>query len=164
MNLFNREPVPSAAEWIDSQIQIMWSKQQEDGVIEGWHGDGNFARTSIMYALWKTKGVRVRPWREDVYVGAELHGGSLHISIAADQPWQGQLVFDKPRHSVNMGLPIDYPRINQFPEWFTAESAQKYAILFSHQKAETVVTGRELQDGLPVELDAGQKVRVLVKN
>jgi len=23
-----------------------------DGAIEGWHGDGNFARTGIMYALY----------------------------------------------------------------------------------------------------------------
>ena len=27
--------------------------QKESGIIEGWHGDGNFARTTIMYCLWK---------------------------------------------------------------------------------------------------------------
>jgi hypothetical protein len=38
----------------------MWAKQKPDGVIEGWHGDGNFARTSLMYALMKTQGCRAR--------------------------------------------------------------------------------------------------------
>ena len=28
----------------------MWTIQKPDGIIEGWHGDGNFARTAIMYA------------------------------------------------------------------------------------------------------------------
>ena len=51
-----------------SEIQVMWSMQDSShrpntsqwrsyGVIEGWHGDGNFARTTIMYCLWKTQGV-----------------------------------------------------------------------------------------------------------
>ena len=57
INLFNREPVASAADWIDSQTRMMWAIQKPDGIIEGWHGDGNFARTSLMYALWKTQGV-----------------------------------------------------------------------------------------------------------
>ncbi len=30
-----------------------WAKEA-DGVIEGWHGDGNFARPSLMYAFSTT--------------------------------------------------------------------------------------------------------------
>ncbi len=56
LNLYNRIPDPAVAEWIDSEIKVMWAMQQESGIIEGWHGDGNFARTTIMYNLWKSKG------------------------------------------------------------------------------------------------------------
>ena len=43
LNLYVREPVPSAEQWINSEIKVMWNKQQPSGIIEGWHGDGNFA-------------------------------------------------------------------------------------------------------------------------
>jgi len=119
INLYNRERVESATEWIDSEIRDMWSVQQPDGVVEGWHGDGNSARTAIMYALWKTQGLTVQPWRTDVRLGAVQHGDGLCVSLIAGEPWSGKLVFDKPRHKLQMHLPIDYPRINQFPEWFT---------------------------------------------
>ena len=38
---------------------MMWDMQSPDGIIEGWHGDGNFVRTSLMFALWKSQGVTV---------------------------------------------------------------------------------------------------------
>ena len=63
LNLMNRLPVSdprakAAADWIDTQVPEFWSRQQPDGIIEGWHGDGNFARTTIMYCLWKRRGSR----------------------------------------------------------------------------------------------------------
>ena len=119
INLLNREPVASGFDWIDSEIRTMWAKQKPDGVIEGWHGDGNFARTSLMYALMKTQGCRLEPWRADLRIGAVRDDGRILLSLAADQPWSGRLVFDRPRHREIMKLPLDYPRINQFPEWFT---------------------------------------------
>ena len=100
INLYNRERVESATTWIDTEIRDMWSVQQPDGVVEGWHGDGNSARTAIMYALWKTRGLTVQPWRVDVRVGAvELNDG-LYVSLKAYEPYEGKLVFDKPRHQV----------------------------------------------------------------
>jgi len=61
LNLYNRIPDPKIADWIDSEIKVMWSMQKESGIIEGWHGDGNFARTTIMYNLWKSKGLYLKP-------------------------------------------------------------------------------------------------------
>ncbi|MEX1048023.1 MAG: hypothetical protein WED15_00740 [Akkermansiaceae bacterium] len=119
ITLLNREPVSSGFEWVDSEIHTMWAKQQPDGVIEGWHGDGNFARTSLMYALMKTQGCRLEPWRSDLRIGAVRDGEKLYLHLSAEKPWTGRLVFDRPRHKTIMRLPVDYPRINQFPEWFT---------------------------------------------
>ncbi|MCX5647803.1 MAG: hypothetical protein NTX40_01725 [Planctomycetota bacterium] len=159
INLFNREPVPSAADWIDSQTRMMWAIQKSDGVIEGWHGDGNFARTSIMYALWKTQGATVRPWRADVRIGSVRNGQAVCLNLAADEPWTGCVLFDKPRHKANMHLPVDYPRINQFPEWFTVQADARYTVRDMTTGAEKTLSGRELQDGIPVELKPGAPVR-----
>jgi hypothetical protein len=163
LNLFNREPVESAADWIDSQIRIMWTIQQTNGIIEGWHGDGNFARTSLMYALWKTQGVTVQPWRTDVRLGVVREGRTVFLSLVAGQPWQGRVVFDRPRHKLFMRLPLDYPRINQFPEWFTAQANARYAVRSAKSDAERQLTGSQLWDGIPVKLDGGRELRLQVK-
>ncbi len=162
ITLFNREPVSSAVEWMDGEIKTMWSKQQPDGVIEGWHGDGNFARTSLMYALWKTQGVTVQPWRADVRFGAVHEGGTLHLLLTADQPWEGRIVFDRPRHKLHMRLPLDYPRINQFPEWFTAEPAARYEIKLSQGRTREG-NGNQLAEGIPVQVRAGETLCVAVR-
>jgi hypothetical protein len=159
INLYNREAVESAADWIDSQIRLMWAIQKPDGIIEGWHGDGNGARTSIMYALWKTQGITIEPWRADVRFGAVRDADAICISLAADQPWSGRVVFDRPRHKLNMRLPIDYPRINQFPEWFTAQEQQPYRVEDMSDGSQRTITGKELADGVKVELKAGQELR-----
>jgi len=159
INLYNREPVAEAAEWIDSEIHDMWRVQKPDGIVEGWHGDGNSARTAIMYAFWKTQGIHVQPWRADVRFGAVREDDTLYISLAADEPWTGKLLFDKPRHKVQMRLPLDYPRINQFPEWFTADAQTRYAVREIGAETEQTVTGKQLQEGLPVELKPGAELR-----
>lgn len=161
INLHNREPNAATARWIDSEMRVMWSKQRPDGVIEGWHGDGNFARTSIMYALWKTQGVYVEPWRPDVRVGAVSAGDTLHLSLAADQPWKGRLRFDRPRHKDFLRLPLDYPRINQFAEWFTVESGGRYQVKTGHRRPNRLA-GHELIRGMPVNLAAGTELRLEV--
>jgi len=162
INLFNREPVESAAEWIDSQTRMMWAIQKPDGVIEGWHGDGNFARTSLMYALWKTQGVTVQPWRADVRFGAVRENGAVYLSLIADQPWEGRVVFDRPRHKLLMHLPLDYARINQCPEWFTAEADARYEVaLGGGQKLER--TGAQLAEGIPLKLEAAAMAVIEVR-
>lgn len=160
LTLLNREPVAAAADWIDSEIRTMWAKQQPDGVIEGWHGDGNFSRTSLMYALWKTQGCRVEPWRADVRVGAMREGDTLYVNIAADQAWSGRLRFDTPRHREIMKLPLDYPRINQFPEWFTVPREGSYRV---HQDGGAAPrTAAQLRDGLALEIPAGSQVQLII--
>jgi len=162
INLYNREPVSSAAKWIDSETKVMWSKQQPDGIIEGWHGDGNFARTTIMYCLWKTKGLTIRPWREDVLFGAVLESNVLKISIRAEKHWKGKILFDTPRHQTVMKMPLDWPRINQFPEWFTVQSEKLYTLRDLTSNAKKIYTGRQLHQGIPINLQPGTEKHLLV--
>ncbi|MCX7824649.1 MAG: hypothetical protein N2689_03730 [Verrucomicrobiae bacterium] len=164
ITLLNREPVASAMEWVDAEIKTMWGRQHPNGVIEGWHGDGNFARTSLMYALWKTQGITIEPWRADVRFGAARADDTLCISLVANQPWRVKLLFDKPRHQVNMRLPLDYPRINQFPEWFVTEAGRDYAVRNLSSGFEKTLTGKDLQAGLEVELKPGVELRLQVSS
>ena len=166
LNLYAREPIASAADWIDSEIQVMWSMQDsshrpntskwhDSGIIEGWHGDGNFARTTIMYCLWKTQGVTAYPWRSDLAVGAVRENDHLYISLQLDEDWAGTLRFDAPRHETHMNMPIDWPRINQFPEWFTPESSVQYTLVNPNDHEEKTFTGQQLMDGVPLTLEKG---------
>jgi len=163
INLYNREPVASAAEWIDREIKVMWAIQKEDGVIEGWHGDGNFARTTIMYCLWKTKGLTIRPWRQDVIFGAATDTDSLKITIRADKAWTGKILFDTPRHKTIMNMPLDWPRINQFPEWFTAKAEKRYTVLDLTANTQTTHTGKQLTEGITINLQPNTEKHLLVQ-
>lgn len=167
LNLYAREPITSTKEWLDSEIKVMWAMQDSSqrknaqkwkgsGIIEGWHGDGNFARTTIMYCLWKTQGVTTHPWRSDLQLGAVENGDELIISLKADEDWNGVLKFDAPRHKSNMQMPVDWPRINQFPEWFTVEESEVYSVIFPFEETTAEYNGKQLLDGIKVELKKGE--------
>jgi hypothetical protein len=141
---------------------MMWDKQKPDGIIEGWHGDGNFARTSLMYALWKTQGLHLDPWRADVKLGAALDNGRLYIVVQAESPWRGKLIFDRPRHRTQMHMPVDYPRINQFPEWFTVEEQKRYLVKNVEAKKEQISNSNQLARGLAIELAGATELHLIV--
>ncbi|WP_339924606.1 hypothetical protein [uncultured Cyclobacterium sp.] len=173
LNLYNRESLTGTKEWIDSEIQHMWSLQDSSyrkdteefrntGIIEGWHGDGNFARTSIMYSLWKSQGVTASPWKEQLYLGATPVDNGILISMVSDSDWEGKIKFDRPRHKTIFKLPMDYPRINQLPEWFTVTEDQKYKVTFSKGGTTPTYRGEELIDGIMISLEKGQQVSLIV--
>ena len=163
LNLYVREPVPSARDWINSEIKVMWGKQQESGIIEGWHGDGNFARTTIMYCLWKTGGVYPSPWRDDIRVGGVFRDKTLYLTITSQSDWKGSIMFDRKRHSDYMHLPLDWPRINQFPEYFTVEKGNSYIVKASVSNKDIPYSGEALLNGLPVRLKAGQELKLIIQ-
>lgn len=157
LNLYNREPsMTEAANWINSEIRVMYGFQKESGIIEGWHGDGNFARTSIMYALWKTQGTHISPWRQDVVYGAVANGNGVTIAMKSAQPWSGKLIFDYPRYKENLNLPMDWTRINQFPQWYTTFKDRQYSVKTSGKS--TVYTGEQLQQGVDIQLTPNETV------
>jgi hypothetical protein len=169
--LYNREPVPSAAAWMDYQIRWMWSKQDSAhrpnlerwrgrGIVEGWYADGNFNRTSLMYALWKTQGTSVRPWRADVRFGAVRRGDRLLVSIETDSAWTGELRFDVPRHRTILGLPADWPRINSYPEWFTVDDRARYRVVDLVSGRRRSLTGQELARGVVVAAPSRREIRL----
>jgi hypothetical protein len=161
INLVNRIPSPGASEWIDESMKILLAKQQPTGIIEGWHGDGNSARTSIMYAFMKTLGTSAHPWRQDLALGAARdEDGSVCVSLACEWPWRGELRFDHPRHREYFNMPYDYPRLNQFPEWFTVGAEERYKMQVGDQEPHEI-TGKELL-AYPMEIDPATPARIRV--
>lgn len=156
LNLYNREAIPSAKEWMDSEIKVMWAIQKADGMVEGWHGDGNFARTSIMYCLWKTQGIIPSEWQKDLYFGAVRTATGVKISVSTVSGWKGKLKFDVPRHKTMMRFPADYPRINQFQEWFVVAEEKSYQLKTADSDKNRTIIGKSLSKGLPVEVKPGQ--------
>jgi hypothetical protein len=163
LNLYAREAVPSAESWINSEIKVMWNKQQKSGIIEGWHGDGNFARTTIMYCLWKTQGCYLIPWRGDLEIGAVQMDSALYLTVSSNDDWNGKLMFDRKRHADFMHLPMDWPRINQFPEYFTPEQDKSYSITGGNIGNVQIITGKELRDGYPLRVRKGTLIKLIIR-
>lgn len=151
INLINRFPSKNAEQWADYTAQRLLKKQKVSGIVEGWHGDGNTARTMLMYAFWKSQGCYVLPWIGDISIGAIREGNQLHIVVNTAWKWIGKLHFDAPRHKEHFHFPFDYPRLNQFPEWFTVDKDKEYQV-YIEGKEQTKIKGDMLQKGLSLEL------------
>lgn len=109
----------AALRWADEQVDMMFEQQKLDGSVLVDYLDGNFIRTSLMYADARSGGWRVQPWREDVRVGFAVDAsGRVAVSVACGQPYEGRLVPDYPRHRTLMKLPWNWARLNSWPEWY----------------------------------------------
>jgi hypothetical protein len=147
--LYAREPVPEAADWIESEVRTLLAFQQPDGTIERWYGDGNWARTLLLYAMWKTQGTYLDGWREGVKLGAVRDGERLLVSLDAPVDWKGRLRFDYARHRRTLNFGRNYVRLNEWPEWFTVDENTVYR-LTDGQGRETLRLGSELKEGIEV--------------
>jgi hypothetical protein len=149
--LVNREPVPEALAWIESEMQVMLGMQRPDGHIEDWYGEGNFNRTTLLYAYMKSLGVRPMHWEPGVRVGAIVDGPRLIVSLTTPAPRRVQ--FDYARHRRVMNLQQNFVRLNEFPEWFTVDEDTLYRVGRPGTAGE-IRLGSELIAG--ITLDAGE--------
>lgn len=161
--LVNREPVPEALAWIDRETanhivivddpKHMWStyKLESNGV-----------RTALQHAMMHTRGTLARPWQPGLQLGAHQEGKTLTVVLKSDKAWEGNLLFDKPRHHLEMGFSVDWPRMNSMPEWFTVMPDAKCTVTLGDKS--TTHQGSALHQGLPLKLEAGEeKVLVIEK-
>lgn len=159
--LLNRFPVKPGLTWLDKVLPIFLGKQRDDGIVEGWYGDGNYARTALMAALYHTQGLRCQPWSPSLRFGALGQRQGLRAAIQSDDGWAGRLIFDRPRHRLHLNLPINYPRLNEFPEWFTVESGATYELKPS-RGSRMVKTGAQLAEGVFLSVKAGETLIISV--
>jgi hypothetical protein len=116
-----------------------------------------------MYCLWKTGGAYLLPWKDDLQIGGVLKDNTLYIAITSASDWKGKVMFDKKRHSEYMHLPLDWPRINQFPEYFTVEKEKIYTLSASNALKDKVINGDELRDGFPVRIRKGETLKLIIR-
>lgn len=159
--LMNRLPNRALGEQIDVAASRMLDRIRPDGIVEDWHGDGNTIRTALMYMMWKTQGARLEPWDRRVHVGAIRDGRTATFVVEAERPWRGVVRFDHPRHRDHLHLPLNYPRLNEWPEWFTVEHDRRYRVRVG-DAAPVDRLGAELVQGLPIALQAGGTLRIEV--
>src|SRR6185436_9814112 len=138
--------------------------QRRDGFIAREYLDGNFVRTAMLYAEWKTRGARLEPWRDDVRIGAADRGAPerLRLYLAADHSWSGRLCLDGVRHRTSWNLRLDYPRRNGSPEWFTVDSGRSYVVRDLDTGDAITYDGAALVRGVPFSLEPGRPRRLSI--
>ena len=156
--LVNREPVPEALDWIESEMALMLRMQRTDGHVEDWYGEGNFNRTALLYAYMKSQGVRPERWEPGVGVGAVRDGERLLVKL--EMPAPRRIQFDFARHRRVLNFDRNYVRLNEFPEWFTVDAGEKYELRVRSRP--TVATREELAAGIPLKLGPGETIAVEV--
>jgi hypothetical protein len=103
------------------------------------------------------------PWNTGLHVGAVRDGDGLLLHISAELAWTGRLYFDHPRHLDHWNLAVNYPRLNEWPEWFTVEHDRAYRVQIG-DSAPVVYLGADLVSGLRLSLASGGQVVVRVKS
>ena len=164
--LMNRLPVAEGLAWADQEIAANVARSTEPLKTAKLWGtmklESNGVRTTIMHALMHTRGLRARPWRQDLTLGASETNEGLAVVLKAENSWSGKLLFDVPRHRLIMGFEHDWPRMNTMPEWFTVEPDTKYVVKDHSNGTETSYTGKQLHAGLDVALSAGEETRLSI--
>jgi hypothetical protein len=77
--------------------------------------------------------------------------------------WQGKLLFDTPRHKTVMKLPLDWPRINQFPEWFIVEQNKRCMVHDLSSNTRKSYTAQQMAEGIAISLQAGVPQYLIVR-
>jgi hypothetical protein len=145
--LVEREPVPEAFDWIESETRVMEAMQLPGGHVENWYGEGNFNRTLMLYALMKSQGVRPDRWQPGVRYGAVREGDRLKLVIEAPPGWRGLTRFDFARHRRVMNLEKNYVRLNEFPEWYAVDENTLYNVSGRTLLGSELIEGIRLKPG-----------------
>jgi hypothetical protein len=111
-----------ALAWTDRHVAAFFESQDADGTAVGHYLDGNFIRTSLLYADVRSGGWRADPWREDVLIGfASNEHGKAVLTVQCTEPYAGTLRPPEPRHRSIMKLPWNWARLNSWPEWYVVD-------------------------------------------
>jgi hypothetical protein len=150
-------------EWLDGEIGVMFAAQKPDGFVGRFYLDGNFVRTALLYGLFRTAGVRAKPWSPALRLGAVVAGNELYLHVEATEAWQGVVSLDRPRHAEHLGLTASYPRLNAWPEWYAVAGGRRYLVV-TEEGGERLADGGEFSGaGLALRLAAGESRRLRIR-
>ena len=162
--LLNRLPVKEGFQWADREIAKTLVDESNPNRLWDIHKlEANTVRTVLIHAMMHTRNTIARPWRGDLQLGASPIDGGIAVVIKAVKPYKGKLEFDIPRHRIYMGFKKDWPRMNTMPEWFTVEATKRYVVKDVTNGSQRAYTGKQLHEGLPVDLQAAEERLLLIK-
>ena len=165
--ILNRLPVPEGLTWVDQEMAANVTRMADPlPTAKLWSTyklDSNGVRTVLMHALMHTRGLIARPWRQGLALGASQTEEGVRVFLKSERAYQGRLIFDIPRHREQMGFKRDWPRMNTMPEWYTVEPGEQYVVKNVASGSEQKFSGKQLHEGLPVQLQAGQPQLLLVR-
>lgn len=163
--LLAREPIVEGFVWADREIAtLLVDHVRADRLWDTHKLEANTVRTVLIHTMLHTRGTLLRPWQAGLELGAAPCGEGICILVRSDQPYRGRLCFDTPRHRLHMGFEEDWPRMNAVPEWFTVDPGrpEPYRVEDADRGGVLAVTGRELQEGLPLRVEPGEARRLVV--
>jgi len=164
--LLRHFPTPEAFLWADREIATLLVDHSDPNRLWGVHKlEANTVRTVLIHTMLHTRNTIARPWRQDLQLGAAPLADGVCIFMQSDEPYEGRLEFDVPRHRISMGFAQDWPRMNAVPEWFTVEpdEAHRYGVEDVDAGSAQVVSGKALAEGLPVRIGPGVPLRLIVR-
>ncbi len=164
--LLRRFPTPEAFLWADREIATLLVDHSDPDRLWGVHKlEANTVRTVLIHTMLHTRNTIARPWRRDLQLGAAPCGEGICLFMRCEEPYEGRLQFDVARHRLWMGFTQDWPRMNAVPEWFTVEPdrAHRYRVENADAGTSQVVTGESLRQGLPVRVEPGKPLRLVVR-
>ena len=163
--LLYRIPVTEAFVWADREMATLLVDHSDANRLWGVHKlEANTVRTVLIHTMLHTRNIIARPWQQGLQLGAAPYGDGICIFMKSDKPYEGFLQFDIPRHRLYMGFEQDWPRMNAVPEWYTVEPDEShlYRVEDIDAKWTRVVSGKSLSEGLPVRIEPGKPLRLMV--
>ena len=165
--LLNRLPVKEGFQWADREIATVLvddSKPLDETWLWDTHKlESNTVRTVLIHAMMHTQNTIALPWRKDLQLGASPLDGGVAIYMKADEPYEGKLEFDIPRHRIYMNFKKDWPRMNTMVEWFTVEPEDNYVLENLTTGSKTQYTGKQLHEGVPIVFSSAMEQRMILK-
>ncbi|NQT86844.1 hypothetical protein HQ560_08780 [bacterium] len=162
--LLHRLPTPQGFIWADREIATLLVDHTDPDRLWGVHKlEANTVRTVLIHTMLHTRNTLLRPWRLGLQLGAAPCGDGICVYMASEEPYEGRLQFDIPRHRLTMGFRQDWPRMNAVPEWFTVEpdDGHQYRVAKVDGAAQ-ILSGAHLSKGLLVRLEGGKPLRLTV--
>jgi len=163
--LLYRIPTPEAFLWADREIATLLVDHTDPDRLWGVHKlEANTVRTVLIHTMLHTRNTVARPWQQGLRLGAAPCREGICVWMESDEPYEGRLEFDVPRHRITMGFKQDWPRMNAVPEWFTVEpdEAHRYQVEDADRGTAHAVSGKSLHEGLPVKLEPGRPLRLVI--
>ena len=163
--LLYRIPVPEAFLWADREIATLLVDHTDPARLWDVHKlEANTVRTVLIHTMLHTRNTIARPWVQGLQLGAAPYANGICVYMKSDQVYDGRLQFDVPRHRITMGFEQDWPRMNAVPEWFTVEPdpSHMYSVQDADSGTAQRVSGALLSQGLPIHVDPGKPLRLLV--